>query len=259
MPHPLDGIHKKLERANENIRNLEREIAVHLAPVPLVHFEGVHATVTQQDREAWEKLRDYTHQKVPLRFSILAGEIIHHLRSSLDHLAWQLSDPTTRDAARRWIEFPILDIDPGNCGMNKTKRSQFCRKVQSITSPTALARIDSLQPHRRSDPLDDPLWLIHDMDITDKHRELVLVAATARAYIVATGTLNIVMENKANVPPWGVPVIIGMSKVDVGCDMSPQVAFEQFGKRENESIIPALTQLLRFTSNLIESFAGEFQ
>jgi hypothetical protein len=47
-----------------------------------------------------------------LRFSVLAGEVIHHLRSCLDHLVWQLSSEPFRSAHSDRIEFPVYERAP---------------------------------------------------------------------------------------------------------------------------------------------------
>jgi hypothetical protein len=37
---------------------------------------------------------------------------------------------------------------------------------------------NGFKPHNAPDPLDTALWIIHDFDIVDKHKELVVCAAT---------------------------------------------------------------------------------
>jgi hypothetical protein len=83
MPSPLDGCWAKIERANDNIGNLDNEIAA------FVHPEN-YIIVRHVDHKAQECTFTARGQTIPLRFSVLIGEIIHHLRSSLDHLIWQL-------------------------------------------------------------------------------------------------------------------------------------------------------------------------
>jgi hypothetical protein len=73
----LDGCWAKIERANENIKNLEAEITALTHPsryIVIRHF----------DRQTKEMVFWALPQIVPLRLSVLAGEIVHHLRSSLD-------------------------------------------------------------------------------------------------------------------------------------------------------------------------------
>jgi hypothetical protein len=75
MHCPLDGGDAKLARAYENIRNLEREIGAFLR-------DGQYPVVSDEDpTSTQEAAKLHTSRPVPIRFSILAAEIIHHLRS----------------------------------------------------------------------------------------------------------------------------------------------------------------------------------
>ena len=46
--------------------------------------------------------------------------------------------------------------------------------------------------------------------------------------------------------------------VEVKVKMSAQITLSEFSGRDDESIIPTLQNLLHFTTDAIESFAGEF-
>src|SRR6202043_4064084 len=77
MPLPLDGCWAKIDRANENITNLQAAIAARFQPYIIA------GNVNHETKECVFVANAKT---IPLRLSVLAGEIIHHLRSSLDHL-----------------------------------------------------------------------------------------------------------------------------------------------------------------------------
>jgi hypothetical protein len=70
MAHPFDGIGEKLKRSNENIHNLETEIAY--------FFESSKYPVLSQDnKKVFLEAIEYHQQRViPVRFSVLAGEVI---------------------------------------------------------------------------------------------------------------------------------------------------------------------------------------
>jgi hypothetical protein len=57
-----------------------------------------------------EALEYHRNRPVPLRFSVLAGEVIHQLRSILDRIVWQFSDRRYWEFNGKWIEFPILEF-----------------------------------------------------------------------------------------------------------------------------------------------------
>jgi hypothetical protein len=265
--HPLDGIREKLKRADKSIRNLESEIAPFLAKFPTFEFPvmtpGVDKAFTDEQRKAWDKFRFEFMERdrqetIPPIFAVLAGEIIHHLRSSFDHLAWQLSDETCRNTGnnRFSIEFPVFDADPAP---DPKESGRYRRKVKCIINrPSALTRIQDLQPYKSIEPLNTLIWRIHDMDRTDKHRELTLVVFTPTARLEATGLQRFVTVYKAGIPIGEMP-LPRVFDMKVNTKIAAHVAFGQSVKGEFEAIVPFLQQLHRFTMDAVESFAQEFR
>lgn len=264
MVHPLDGARERLKRADENIRNLNAEISKFLDPAPVIEFlydlDRGKPILTDENKKAAEELRQFvlTHPVKP-RFKVLVGEIIHHFRSAFDHVAWELSDPVLQTDSPHQIEFPVARKPPSVCGLTKRKMCSYCRKVEGIASPTALTRIERLQPHHGIDPDRHPLWLIHDMDRTDKHRELILAVHAMSISVDATARVEAIGE----INPWEIKprsaFIYNVPQVDVKGKMFAQVTLGQFTKRDDEPIIPTLQNLLRFARDAVESFAGEFR
>jgi hypothetical protein len=260
--HPLDGARERLKRADENIRDLNSELVEFLAPSPVVEFDWdmdrEQAVITDDHRKTFEELKQFICTlSIKPRFSVLAGEIIHHLRSAFDHVVWQLSSPILQANSPRQIEFPVF-LAPQLCGLKKSKMCQYCRKVEGVASASALTRIDSLQPYIAPSPDKHPLWVIHDMDIADKHRELILAVAILRVLTSA----NAIVDAIGEYVPWELNPrnvrITGIRKMDVKLKMSAQVTFGKFAGRQDEPIIPTLQNLLRFTSDAVDSFAKDF-
>ena len=215
--------------------------------------------ITDVDREAFEKLSKFIKETaVPPMFSVLTGEIIHHLRSAFDHVAWQLSSSHMQTNFPRRIQFPVFDEPPTLCGTTKKKICAYCRQIEGISSPTALARIHGLQPHGVANPRRHPLWLIHDMDIFDKHRELILAVFIMKLNIVG----NVEIHGHGQLRPWEIRprnfVPSGEPKVNMKINMAAQVTLGEFSGRDDESIIPTLNSLHRFTVDTIENFRDEF-
>jgi integrase len=74
-PEELVDIREKLKRANEHIHNLDTEITAFLREHP-------DKPVTDDEHKAEEELwKFYVQRGIPPRFSVIAGEIVHHLRS----------------------------------------------------------------------------------------------------------------------------------------------------------------------------------
>src|SRR6266700_1303769 len=99
--HPFAGIAKKLERADENIVNLHNEI--------LRFFkESKYPVIPDVKDKSWQDAVNYHRDlKISKRFSVLAGEVVHHFRSCLDHVVWHFSSDTAKLLHENALEFPV--------------------------------------------------------------------------------------------------------------------------------------------------------
>jgi hypothetical protein len=169
----FEGIAEKLVRAEENLVNLDGEIADFFQ-------KGDYPVLPEHDNELLLKaIKYHRNRTIPPRFGVLAGEIVHHLRSCFDHIVWHFSVGATDEDT--WISFPVLREKPKNAD----GRKGFERKIERVNNPEVRSLIERLQPHNAPDPLDDPLLIIHHFDIVDKHRELVICAGTASRFFSA--------------------------------------------------------------------------
>ena len=251
MDRTFTGIHEKLVRAYENIRNLDTEVAR--------FFESSDYPVfPYQDKQALAKALDYHERRpIPLRFSVLSGEIVHQLRSCLDHVSWALSAESYRLAHPTVIEFPIFKVPP----TRKKSLAAYERKIKGIRDPGALILIELLQPYNSPDPLCSSLWIVHDMDITDKHRGLVLCVPTP-AIFVPMDLFNRFLSYERG-EPGSVPVDVG-AELHNNPQILPQIAFREFGGRGVEPIVQGLTELHNFVVQIVQrfealsSFVGRF-
>jgi hypothetical protein len=169
--HPqLDGVHAKLDRADAHGQSLKDDIADFLDRRP---FELVSELDGNGDRC---QLRARISHPIPvIEWGVRLGEIVHGVRSALDHLAWQLAlayrpnaSPPTR------TEFPIFkDVE------------RYDREAPSKLAgihPDARRAIRELQPFANYEKPDrHPLWYLHDLNNVDKHRVVNVVAAVLRS------------------------------------------------------------------------------
>src|SRR5262249_29246118 len=103
MPYPFDGIRVKIERAREQIVNLNAFVTDFAEKTYFFTLEDDPV----QNRKEYRLHVGPGEDEGLARISVLSGEILHHLRSCFDHLIWQLiikagNDPTTRS------EFPVF-------------------------------------------------------------------------------------------------------------------------------------------------------
>ena len=266
MPHLLDGCWAKIQRAEESIGNLNREITAFLSGDPPPY----KIVREHQDNGLKYAFMAYA-EPVPLRFSVLAGEIVHHLRSSLDHLIYALivkggGTPTNNN------QFPIYltpeEFDRAcNSGLIKgipRSAKKLIRSVQPYTSPTPEYTI---------------LYVVHQYDILDKHRLLVVTCTVAEiGHQIIIGPDETVADQPTSVLPnivgLGDPVPRRVTKDGVevfsirlaapapqfqaNANFVPQIAFEKCGGAEIKPVIEALSMMLEGIAHTVRLFAGEF-
>lgn len=233
------GIAEKLVRAKENIGNLDSEIEGFFQ-------ESDYPVIPQDDREATLKAIEY-HKKllIPPRFSVLSGEIIHHLRSCFDHIAWHFTVIQVKNI--RKIEFPVFDERP----VNHESRRLFEGKIEGITDPNVRNLIERFQPYNAPHPTDDPLWIIHDFDIVDKHRELVICAGTGT--LVTPPEMREVMECYQREHPELDAAQLARDFKGHGVTQ-PNIAFRNFGRRKIQTVTVSLLKLFNYTISVVEEF-----
>jgi len=249
--HPFAGIFEKLKRADQNIVNLEAEIRDFVKA-------GNYPVLPHPDDKMWQEAVNYHRSKrIPLRFSVLAGEIVHHLRSSLDHIVWHFSTDEARAKAQNVIEFPIFESQPSL----KKEIERYDRKIQGVTSKNVRRLIEKVQPyHAGANVADNSLLIIHNMDRFDKHRELVIVDSSA--LVVFPSSMPEVARKVTLYTQGKLPAseyaAVGRAVKEYG-QVTPQVAFRQFGKRKTQPVIPGLAQLFNDVGEIVCVFANELR
>jgi hypothetical protein len=113
--------------------------------------------------------------------AVIVGDIVHNLRSALDHLASRLSSKRERDRAAFPIYWsPIFDHDEntGEYFDRFEKAREAWRTITAGIPPEPMAIIEGLQPYRL--PVDqrryDPLAVLRALDNIDKHQQLTVIS-----------------------------------------------------------------------------------
>lgn len=169
----------KLERARSHLEDLKRQLSKWTD-------SGHHDVFNEPDPERGQdcfRVRVISDQVPSDPFGVLIGDVLHNLRGSLDHLAYALAAQHTKvmteDIAKR-SEFPIIgdERNEGIAAVEQRYGNDFARKVKGI-APHAQAIIKSLQPyHAGKNFARDNLWRLHELSNIDKHRLLLIVAAS---------------------------------------------------------------------------------
>lgn len=194
--HPLDGVVAKFERAHEHLETLNAEVRAFADEKP-------HRMTGYLDPDASRySLRIAVEREPPLRWSILVGDIVHNLRSGLDHLLWQLI-LVSRKRPSRGNQFPIWTKKP----TTQRERQQWQRQVKGL-SADILAVLKNVQPYNAGDRAKEHCFaLLNALSNEDKHQLPVASVTAIEAH--TQGTLSVVatdIETKGYKLTYGRPL-----------------------------------------------------
>ncbi len=255
-----------MERASATIALLDEETQAFLAS-PIFPV----TTELQNEGTSYVFLVGAT-QPVPERFSVLIGEIVHQLRSSLDHLFAALILQNGRPVDHK-DSFPIFD------SVQRYKRACSLGMLDKV-SATARAIIEKAQPcFASSTPLDTILCAVRDLNNADKHRMLVVLNSTGaigrNIDIGAPGKLLLDITGKpVSIIGFGDPkpvtidqvpvevfrIMLGspVSDFEARIELTPQLVFERCGLAKQMSVPKIMPILAAGIQHTIDLFSHEF-
>ncbi len=161
----INALTAKLERAEEHIFDLQNRWDTFVN-------EGSYPVESKDDPNTGE--RTYylgSVAPIPADIPLIAGDAVHNIRSTLDHLAHHLATigrgkPGPFDD----VWFPIRE--------SATKyQTSGAREVKAFRDD-AIKAIDAVEPYGGGQR--EMLWHLHRLDITDKHRLLLTVGSQSR-------------------------------------------------------------------------------
>lgn len=168
----ITGARLKVKRARKHLNELNRKVGAFLDRHP-------DKFSRQLDPEDFR----YFIYKIPpvpappATFGPVLGDVVHNLRSALDHIAWNLALLNLQGTSREpygLTAFPlILDTTPGSI-------DKFYRLLEDVL-PDAVPDIIDLQPCHRQYPPGYELAILDALWNADKHR--VNVTIPARQYV----------------------------------------------------------------------------
>jgi hypothetical protein len=169
----LDGPIAKVARAQSHLNDFKTHSGFVRAPgtytfIPKIHRDGLD--------HIW-----YLDSPVVVGrdWALMIGDAVHNLRSALDHLAWQLVIANGGGHAIT-TQFPIHASDTRKNPYTGQIEARPCEVAGGI-HPDALDIIKRVQPYNGGDE-GDKLWRIHELDVIDKHRYLILSVTSLSWY-----------------------------------------------------------------------------
>ena len=154
----LEGVNAKIQRAQDEIERLARDIADSCEAQRSLFSEELRPDVGDK---VWV-FRGET-PIVPIEYSIRLGEIVYNLRSALDQLVWQLVHANYKEP-HHLNEFPIFDDEPRFDEAVK-------RKLKGVSQESS-DKIKEMQPFSENDEW-DALKTLHALCNIDKHRSVI--------------------------------------------------------------------------------------
>ena len=263
----LRGVRAKISRADECANNLSAEINRFLTsdPTPYAISKALQENATEYVFHV--ELR----RQVPDRFAVLAGEVVHHLASSLDHLFAALV-VRAGNTIERHHYFPI-------CTSTEAFRRACEQGAMDDISPAAQRLIESVQPCHTPTPRDTILAAVKELNNTDKHR-LLLVLATAGSVgstisigrqgteirdingglpsIVALGSPELVQLTNGRVEFFRIGLGTPTPQFEAETDFAAQIAFAQCGLAKLVPLTSVLPAMIAGVSHTISLFRAEF-
>lgn len=169
---PLFGVAAKIGRADALTDELEGRVNEFLVRLG---DQAIESRVEPDHvRQAYRVIMQQP--LVPHQIALLVGDVLHNLRSALDHLARALVEASGQEA---------IDGPGGTTFPVHTLRKRPARLVPS-TWPEIDALVDAVQPYNSPDAerAGHPLLVLHQLNNTDKHRLLHVAVVAGNGRVV---------------------------------------------------------------------------
>jgi len=238
----IDGIRLKIERAKKHIRDLDIAINAFIQEKPYRLGARPHPVAQIQHTTLYVDEVNPVHPEI----TMIMGDAIHNLRSALDHLTWQLVEAGD-GTPNKDTYFPIIGDGPK---APEQYASAIGKGGIPKITPQALKIIQAVQPYVTPD---QTLWLIHQLDIVDKHRLLLTVVAAMDKWGVDFATRGTLWFEQYRY----VPLVVGNEITNLPTSTYERQAHEDFQLGIDiafgESEIPG-GELVRYTLNKMADF-----
>jgi len=166
MADKVSLILTKVERAKKHISDLQVACKAFFDTNPYVI--GTYSDLKTRD-SVYYLVSDAT---IPTEISVIAGDTLQNLRSSLDHLAYQLFlIHNARNVSTHRVYFPIAK--------SLDKYNEQRAVIMKGMGQRALDGLDALKPYKGGN---ETLWRLNQLNNTDKHRLLITVGLTNLAH-----------------------------------------------------------------------------
>jgi hypothetical protein len=223
LKHPLSAPKTKIQRARKHLAELEFEVAAFIATGP-----AKFSVESIDENGARKIIWNSEISGPPEEISAIVGDIIHNLRTALDLMACDMV--RAAEQSDKDVYFPFSESAEELDYM--IRRRHFDR-----AGVDAVTLLQSLKPYRNGNT---PLRIIHDLDVHDKHRALILNVMCVASPIVRMwdddGTMN--------------PRVIG----NPNCPTEIKLAFPGETGSQPRELISTVHELVQLVEGIVEAF-----
>lgn len=247
----------KVKRAREHIEDVKARVLSAIEKAPPVVEPRQNA-----DSGKWEVVFHGGGSPEPM-IGVICGEVVHAARSALDHAVGEMISLATGTwpGGDSKFEFPIIG-DP-------TKYADAKKRKLDGVPPAAVAFIDAIQPCHRlniAPPEHQILWILHRLDIEDKHRRLhVLGRGFLLYHLTYKGPHGAFVREQIN--KWVFPLEDGAvvhtlslgidhPKPEMYGDVQFEIAFENPPEARNGEVVAELTKLVDEVEVVLDRLEG---
>lgn len=228
--HPLDGANERVSGARERLDELKLHIQA---------FRAEKRSSITYDRRLETIILNGQQKRVvmgtastrifpaPLKVSRLIGEVIQHLRISLDYLVYQLVYFDAKSIIER-TQFPIADTEKGFVDFLGR------HNLRGNLSAEHIALIERLQPYMGCNWTK---WLA-EFSNPDKHKDLTAVASPV-TFSPSPGSTEAILADK---------------KVDMEGEITIRITFS-----DGTPVVEGLEQLVSQVAKTLSDFYSEFK
>lgn len=258
----LKSAYLKVERAKEQFTELETKIDIFFEKRPYTIYRECDS------KNGDELLVYYPTESIPPKWSVLIGEILFNLRSSLDLAVNDLTVKETGNELPK-TEFPIFEE---KTSFFQTKKDgtpapgSGLYKIRGL-NPKTQHCIEQLQTYYAQIPGDVAhIKILHDLNIRDKHRKLLLCRYTNRQ-------IEIVNLNQIPLPGLKVRTGYGINldervelvrwrftsdehkRMSVGINIFPEISFNENNLEiftNPVPVLPLLNELIKSVEDTLK-------
>ena len=259
------GCRTKIDRAKEHLEELKSEMG-------RFPYRDAYRISQEPDVKAMQKLAIFhPTMDLPLRWSVILGEIFYDLRSSLDHSITELTI-ASNGSPLPGTEFPILDNEAlffqTRRGSSDPTKVSGLYKIRGVNDRARKA-IEELQPFRvRQAGNDSFISLFHELNLIDKHRTLALCRLQNRSLrleiiraVLGIHTITMlaipgtILEESTVLASWGVRESPD-DKVDMEINLTFDVSLYDIPKLRQVPIKEVCESLINSVERLIFFLEG---